>query len=286
MDINAIVKEVTHSVLEKMGGLLETSVPAVQAAPGVISAGYDASYAQYIDHTVLKPETVKATLKKFCDEAKQYHFASVCVNPVNVAYVAAQLKGSGVKTCSVVGFPLGAVTSFIKAAESIEAIKNGAEEIDMVINIGALKDKEYDVVYHDILGVVSVSHPRAIVKVIIETSALSDEEKVAACVLAKRAGADFVKTSTGFGSGGATVEDVRLMKQTVGDGVRVKASTGINDRRICDEMLKAGAVRMGTSKGIRIVKGEIDVPVDECVKCGKCEGKCPTGNVTITKMAY
>jgi deoxyribose-phosphate aldolase len=284
MDINEIVKEVTRSVLEKAGGLPE--VPAPQGAPGVIGEGYDASYGQYIDHTVLKPETVKATLKKFCDEAKQYHFASVCVNPVNVPYVAAQLKGSGVKTCSVVGFPLGAATSFIKAAESIEAIKNGAEEIDMVVNIGALKDKEYDVVYRDILAVVNASHPRAIVKVIIETSALTDEEKVAACALAKRAGADFVKTSTGFGSGGATVEDVRLMKQTVGDGVQVKASTGINDRRICDEMLKAGAVRMGTSKGIRIVQGEIDVPAAECVKCGKCDGKCPTGNVTITKMAY
>jgi deoxyribose-phosphate aldolase len=221
-------------------------------------AGYDASYAQYIDHTVLKPETVKATLKKFCDEAKEYHFASVCINPANVAYVAEQLKGSGVKTCSVVGFPLGASKSVIKAAESAEAVKDGAEEIDMVINIGALKDKDYDYVYNDILAVVNASHPKALVKVIIETSALTDEEKVEACKLAKRAGADFVKTSTGFGGGGATAEDVRLMKETVGEGMRVKASTGINDRRICDNMLKAGAVRMGTSKGIRIVKGEID----------------------------
>jgi deoxyribose-phosphate aldolase len=249
MDANESVNKTTY-------GDSETT----QTAPGVVSAGYDASYGQYIDHTVLKPETVKATLKKFCDEAKQYHFASVCVNPVNVPYVASQLKGSGVKTCSVVGFPLGASTSFIKAAESIEAIKNGAEEIDMVMNIGALKDKEYDTVYNDILAVVNVSHPYAIVKVIIETSALTDDEKVTACSLAKKAGVDFVKTSTGFGSGGATVEDVRLMKQTVGEEIQVKASTGINDRRICDEMLKAGATRMGTSKGIRIVKGEIDPP--------------------------
>ena len=279
MDINEIVREVTKSVMEKAG---------VQAAPGPMSAktGYDASYGQYMDHTVLKPETTKATLKKFCDEAKQYHFASVCINPANVAYVASQLKGSGVKTCSVIGFPLGATTPFVKAAEATEAIKNGAEEVDMVINIGALKDKEYDVVYNDILAVVNAAHPKAIVKVIIETSALTDEEKVAACTLAKRAGTDFVKTSTGFGSGGATVEDVRLMKQTVGDGIKVKASTGINDRKVCDEMLKAGAVRMGTSKGIKIVEGEMEIKQEDCEKCGKCSAKCPVGLVTLTKQSY
>jgi deoxyribose-phosphate aldolase len=279
MDINEIVKEVTKSVIEKAGGV---SSPA--GAGG--NASYDANYAQYIDHTVLKPETGKATLKKFCDEAKQYHFASVCVNPANVPYVAAQLKGSGVKTCSVIGFPLGANTPFIKAAEAVEAIKNGAEEVDMVINIGALKDREYDVVYNDILAVVNAAHPAAIVKVIIEASALTDEEKVAACTLAKKAGADFVKTSTGFGAGGAAVEDVRLMKQTVGEGVKVKASTGINDRRVCDEMLKAGAVRMGTSKGIKIIKGEYDPQPEDCEKCGKCTSKCPAGLVTLTKQAY
>jgi deoxyribose-phosphate aldolase len=277
MDINEIVREVTKSVMEQIGGT---------AAKGTGTVGYDASYAQYMDHTVLKPETVKKTLKQFCDEAKEYHFASVCVNPVNVPYVASQLKGSGVKTCSVIGFPLGASTSFIKAAETTEAIKNGAEEVDMVINIGALKDREYDVVYHDILAVVNAAHPAAVVKVIIETSALTNEEKVAACTLAKRAGADFVKTSTGFGSGGATVEDVKLMKQTVGDGVKVKASTGINDRRVCDEMLKAGAVRMGTSKGIKIVKGELEPKPEDCEKCGKCQAKCPSGLVTLTKQAY
>lgn len=279
MDINEIVKEVTKSVIEKIGG----GLPAVK---GTGAAGYDANYAQYMDHTVLKPETVKKTLKQFCDEAKEYHFASVCVNPVNVPYVASQLKGSGVKTCSVIGFPLGASTSFIKAAETTEAIKNGAEEVDMVINIGALKDGDYDVVYNDILAVVNAARPRAAVKVIIEASALTDEEKVAACTLAKRAGADFVKTSTGFGSGGATVEDVALMKQTVGEGVKVKASTGINDRRVCDEMLKAGAVRMGTSKGIKIVKGELEPKPEDCEKCGKCRAKCPSGLVTLTRQAY
>jgi deoxyribose-phosphate aldolase len=253
MDLNELVAKAIQDVL---------GPGAANAAPVELTgkAGHDPSYGQYIDHTVLKPETVKATLKRFCDEAKEYHFASVCINPANVVYVYDQLRGSGVKTCAVIGFPLGATTSAVKAAEAAEATKNGSEENDMVINIGALKDKDYEVVYNDILGVVKASHPKAIVKVIIETSALTEEEKVAACALAKHAGADFVKTSSGFGAGGATVEDVRLMRKTVGNGMGIKASTGINDRRICDDMLKAGATRMGTSKGIRIVKGEIDPP--------------------------
>jgi len=181
---------------------------------------------------------------------------------------------------------LGASTAMVKAVETAEAIKNGADEVDMVINVGALKDKDYDVVYNDILAVVNAAHPKAIVKVIIETCVLSDEEKVAACTLAKRAGADFVKTSTGFGTGGATVEDVKLMKQTVGEGISVKASMGINDRIICDTMLKAGASRMGTSKGIKIVQGEVDIKPEDCEKCGKCSTKCPSGLVTLTKQAY
>lgn len=216
---------------------------------------YDATYAQYIDHTVLKIDTTKETLKRFCDEAKEYGFASVCVNPANIPYVAKQLAGSNVKACSVIGFPLGANTTFIKSMETLEAVRNGAQEVDMVINVGALKDGDHDYVRKDIKAVVDAAHPQAIVKVIIETCVLSDEEKVVACTLAKEAGADFVKTSTGFGSGGATVHDVRLMKETVKD-MQVKASTGINSRSICDEMLEAGAVRMGTSKGIFIVKDE------------------------------
>lgn len=220
-----------------------------------MSGNYDASYAQYMDHTVLKAFTDKATLKKFCDEAKKYNFASVCVNPYNIPYVVEQLRGSGVKACSVVGFPLGATTKEVKAFEAKQAVDNGAGEIDMVVNVGAMKDGLYDVVLDDIRAVVAASHPRAVVKVIIETCYLTDAEKVKACELAKEAGADFVKTSSGFGSGGATVEDVRLMKETVGDGMRVKASTGIDNREICDAMLAAGAVRMGTSKGILIVEG-------------------------------
>ena len=221
-----------------------------------MNTSYNAEYAQYIDHTVLKPATGRETVKRFCDEARQYRFASVCVNPCHVKYVHEQLMGSPVKTCCVIGFPLGANTSFIKAAEAREAVENGADEVDMVINIGALKDGEYDYVLEDIRGVVEAAHPRAKVKVIIETCALTDEEKVKACELAVGAGADFVKTSTGFGSGGATVHDVELMKKTVGDKALVKASTGINNREICDSMIRAGAVRMGTSKGILIVEGK------------------------------
>ncbi len=217
--------------------------------------GYDKSYAKYMDHTVLKADTTKETLKRFCDEAKEYGFASVCVNPANVPFVAEQLKGSKVAVCSVIGFPLGACTTFIKALEALEAVKDGAGEVDMVINIGALKNKDYDYVKKDIEAVVNAAHPQAEVKVIIETCLLTDEEKVTACKLAKDAGADFVKTSTGFGSGGATAADVHLMKETVGE-MKVKASTGINNRKVCDEMLEAGACRMGTSKGIFIVKDE------------------------------
>lgn len=217
---------------------------------------YDASYAKYMDHTVLKAPTGRETLKKFCDEAKEYHFASVCVNPCNIPYVVSQLKGSGVKACSVIGFPLGANTAAVKAFETAEAVKNGAEEVDMVINVGAMKDGLYEAVLEDIKAVVNAAHPKAIVKVIIETCYLTDAEKVKACELAKVAGADFVKTSSGFGTSGATVEDVRLMKETVGEGMQVKASTGIDNRDICDAMIKAGATRMGTSKGMKIVNGE------------------------------
>ena len=215
---------------------------------------FDPTYAQYIDHTILKMDAGRATLKRFCDEAKQYHFASVCVIPCNVAYVAGQLKGTGVKTAAVVGFPLGANTSAIKAAEAKEAIQNGADEIDMVMNVAALKDGDLDYVLADMTAVVQASHPDALVKVILETAILTPEEITTASRLAAEAGADFVKTSTGF-SGGATLEAVRLMKAAVGDRCRIKASTGINNREICDAFLAEGASRFGTSKGIKIVEG-------------------------------
>ena len=218
--------------------------------------GYDASYAKYIDHTVLKSGTTRETVKRFCDEAKQYRFAGVCVNPVHVKFAGEQLRGSGVAVCCVIGFPLGANTALVKAAETAEAVKNGADEVDMVANIGALKDRRLDEVYEDIRGVVDAAHPKALVKVILETSDLTDEEKILGCTLAMKAGADFVKTSSGFGAGGATEEDVALMKKTVGERMKVKASTGINDRAVADRMIRAGAQRLGTSKGIRIVEGD------------------------------
>lgn len=217
---------------------------------------YDPTYAKYVDHTVLKCATTRETVLRFCEEAKEYRFASVCVNPCHVKFVHEQLRGSGVATCCVVGFPLGATTTLVKTVEATEAVKNGADEIDMVINIGALKDRRLDEVYEDIHSVVAVSHPFALVKVILETSDLTDEEKVIACELAEKAGADFVKTSSGFGLGGATEADVALMKRAVGGRLLVKASTGINTRADADRMIQAGAVRLGTSKGIRIVEGE------------------------------
>lgn len=248
MDINKLIEEIARELANEMTKKGSTGDSGN-------SASYDASYAKYCDHTVLKPETTRKTVEQFCNEAKEYGFASVCVNPTHVRYVSELLKGSGVKTCAVIGFPLGANTPFVKGVEARDAIMNGAEEVDMVINIGALKDGNYDLVSQDIKAVVDAAAGQAIVKVIIETSALTDQEKIKACLLAKNAGADFVKTSTGFGKGGATVEDVQLMKKTVGENVKVKASTGINSREDADKMLKAGAVRFGTSKGIAIVKG-------------------------------
>lgn len=218
-------------------------------------SGYEPSYAKYMDHTVLKPDTVRATLVRFCDEALKYGFASVCVNPANVKLVAERLKGSPVKTCSVVGFPLGASLSEVKAFETAKAVEDGADEIDMVVNVGALKDGDLALVEKDIASVVRAAAGRP-VKVIIETCLLTDAEKVAVCQIAEKAGAAFVKTSTGFGSGGATVEDVRLIRKTVGPGVQVKASTGVNNRRLCDGFIEAGATRMGTSKGMKIVDGD------------------------------
>lgn len=217
-------------------------------------SGHDASYAKYMDHTVLKPETVKETLARFCDEALRYGFASVCVNPTNIKFVAERLKGSQVKACSVVGFPLGASLPEVKAFETAKAVEDGAGEIDMVINVGAVKDKDLDLVEKDIAAVVQAAAGRP-VKVIIEACLLTDDEKVTVCKIAEKAGAAFVKTSTGFGSGGATVEDVSLMRKTVGLDVQVKASTGVNNRRLCDEFIAAGATRMGTSKGMKIVDG-------------------------------
>jgi deoxyribose-phosphate aldolase len=213
------------------------------------------SVARMVDHTLLKPNATQAEVAKLCEEARKYCFASVCVNPSYVAYSAQLLQGSGVKVCTVIGFPLGSTTSTVKAVEARDAIANGAEEIDMVINVGALKSGNDSVVFEDIKAVREATRGK-VLKVILETSLLSDEEKVRACIMSKKAGADFVKTSTGFGGGGATVEDVKLMRQTVGPLMGVKASGGIRDAKIAEAMIQAGATRLGTSASIAIVSGQ------------------------------
>lgn len=202
--------------------------------------------AKLFDHTILKADATKEAVKKVCDEARKYGFVSVCVNSYYTAYAAQQLRGTDVKVCTVVGFPLGQMTSRAKAAEASFAVEDGAEEIDMVINVGALKDKLYDVVLADIREVKKACGS-ALLKVIIETCLLNNEEKVKACELAKEAGADFVKTSTGFSTAGAKAEDVALMRRTVGEAMGVKASGGIRDKETAKEMIKAGADRLGTS---------------------------------------
>ena len=209
--------------------------------------------AKTIDHTLLKPDASAAQIIKVCDEAKAYHFASVCVNPSRIALVAEQLKGTDVTPCCVVGFPLGAIPSESKAAETAVAVKNGAREIDMVIDIGAAKDGDWAKVEADIAAVKAACGDAAKLKVIIETCLLTDDEKVQACLAAKRAKADFVKTSTGFSKAGATVEDVRLMRRTVGPEMGVKAAGGIHTREEALAMLEAGATRIGASSGIAIV---------------------------------
>lgn len=207
-----------------------------------------------IDHTLLKPEATAAQIAKLCAEAKEYNFMSVCVNPTWVQTSADLLKGSGVKVCTVIGFPLGANTTAVKSFETAQAVQDGASEIDMVINVGALKSGDLDTVRNDIKAVVQAAAGN-LVKVIIETSLLTDEEKVTACRIAKEAGANFVKTSTGFSTAGATVADVALMRQTVGPEMGVKASGGIRDGATAQAMVAAGANRLGVSASIAIVTG-------------------------------
>ncbi|MFY9612791.1 MAG: deoxyribose-phosphate aldolase, partial [Tissierellaceae bacterium] len=202
-----------------------------------------------IDHTILKPDAKKDEIQALCQEAKEFGFYAVCVNPYYVSLCKDLLEGSKVKIATVIGFPLGANTSDIKALETKKAIDDGADEIDMVINIGALKDGDYGVVRDDIKAVVEAAKDRARVKVIIETSLLTDDEKIKACELSLEAGADFVKTSTGFSTGGATVEDVKLMKSVVKDKMEIKASGGVRDFETARKMIEAGARRIGTSSG-------------------------------------
>jgi deoxyribose-phosphate aldolase len=211
--------------------------------------------ASYIDHTLLKPDAKKEEIQKICEEAKEYGFASVCVNGYYTSQVREALKDSKVSVCTVIGFPLGAVESNVKAYETMRAIENGANEIDMVINIGALKDGNYNYVRNDIKEVVKAAKGN-VVKVILETCLLTHEEKIKACELAVEAGAHFVKTSTGFSTGGATVEDVKLMKEIVGEKALVKASGGVRDYETAIKVIEAGASRIGASAGIKIVNHE------------------------------
>ena len=209
--------------------------------------------AKYIDHTLLKPQADENALKTLCDEARKYGFFSVCVNPYWVPFCKKQLQGSGVKVCTVIGFPLGANTTQTKVFEAKDALQNGADELDMVINIGALKSGDWDTVLTDIQAVRQAGENFTL-KVIIETSVLTEEEKIKACELAAKAGADFVKTSTGFTGGGATAEDVHLMRAHVPASVQVKASGGIRTREDFDAMLAAGATRIGASAGVKIIE--------------------------------
>lgn len=209
---------------------------------------------RYVDHTTLKAMVQKKEIKKLCDEAKEYKFYSVCVNGANVPFAYSQVKDSDVKVAATVGFPLGAMSTEVKVFEAKNAIENGASEIDMVINVGALKDKEYEYVEKEI-SEIKKAIGNNVLKVIIETCYLTDEEKRKACELSVNAKADFVKTSTGFGTGGATLEDVKLMKEVVGDKAQIKASGGVKDLDTAKKYIELGATRLGTSSGIEIIKG-------------------------------
>lgn len=210
--------------------------------------------SKIIDHTLLKPEATENDIKTLCLEAKKYDFYAICINPTYVRFAKEQLRDSNIKLATVIGFPLGSTTKEVKAYEAEKAIRDGANELDMVINIGALKNKDYELVKNDIEAVVNVSNGKALVKVIIETCLLTDEEKKIACKIAKDAGADFVKTSTGFSNGGATVKDVRLMRETVGNNIGVKASGSIREYEKAKEMIEAGATRIGSSASIKIIE--------------------------------
>lgn len=214
----------------------------------------EAKIAHIIDHTLLKPEATEDQIRQLCREAADYCFASVCINPVWIELCAKLLRRSGVKVCTVIGFPLGADTSETKAYETRDAIGKGANEVDMVINVGLIKSRQYRRVKDDIRSVVRATRPNILVKVILETCLLTDEEKVKACELAVEAGADFVKTSTGFSTGGATVEDIALMRKVVGPEIGVKASGGVRSFDDAEKMVKAGATRLGASAGLKIVK--------------------------------
>jgi len=239
---------------DRMGNVVSAGAERLSSTLGVIPQ--DMNLAKMIDHTLLKPDATQQEIAQLCFEARKYGFASVCVNPTWVSLCAELLKGASAKVCTVIGFPLGATSSETKAFETETAIRQGATEIDMVINIGALKARDLETVARDIRGVVHAAHAHGIiVKVIIETALLTDEEKTIASLICKEAGADFVKTSTGFAGGGATVHDVELMRKTVGPQMGVKASGGVRTFEDAASMIKAGATRIGASAGVKIIQG-------------------------------
>jgi deoxyribose-phosphate aldolase len=240
---------------DKVELIVQAGADRVAAGPGAIPA--QPAMARLIDHTLLKPDATPDQVAQLCYEARKYGFAAVCINPSFVPLAANLLRGSSVAVCTVVGFPLGATAPEVKAYEAQLAIDQGATEIDMVINIGALKARDYEMVARDIRAVVRVCHTRVppiLVKVIIEAALLTEEEKIAACLLAKESGADYVKTSTGFASGGATVADVALMRRTVGPAMGVKAAGGVRTRDDAEAMVSAGATRIGASAGVKIIQ--------------------------------
>jgi deoxyribose-phosphate aldolase len=243
MDIQKLIGEITP---EKVKEIKEESMKNLNIQKQTPIS----NLAKYIDHTILQSNTKKETIKLFCQQAEQYEFASVCCNPTHVKYVASLLKGKHINVCAVIGFPLGANTSLIKGLETKDAVENGAQEVDMVINIGAVKDENYELVADDIKAVIDATSGHARVKVIIETCLLTDEEKIKVCMIAKALGANFVKTSSGFSSGGATAEDVALMKLVVGPEIGVKASTGVRTLELATKMIHAGASRIGTGSAI------------------------------------
>lgn len=279
-ELERLVEEITQEVLARAAGAPSTAMRCAECRTGqcaavcpdevrrLISVGAERislglgpkeqvarDIAHLIDHTALKPETTEAQIRQLCEEARQFGFASVCVNPFWVPLCARMLRGSPVLVCTVIGFPLGATTTETKVFETHEACRNGAQEVDMVLNIGALKSGQLDRVETDIRAVAQAAHQHgAQLKVIFETSLLSDEEKVQASTLSKMAGADFVKTSTGFSTGGATAADVALMREVVGDALGVKASGGVRDFKGALEMVEAGATRIGASAGVKIVE--------------------------------
>jgi deoxyribose-phosphate aldolase len=244
--------ELKSEILSLINQLAATASEQAKAGRAFFSKPEPSQLARQIDHTLLKPETTRADIERICKEAVEFNFATVCVNSAHIAQAASLLQGSSTLPIAVVGFPLGACTTSTKVFETREAIRLGAREIDMVISVGALKEKDYATVLSDISEVVQAAKPYP-VKVILETSLLSTEQKVAACVLSKEAGAAFVKTSTGFGGGGATVEDIALMRTVVGPEMGVKASGGVRTREDAEKMIEAGANRIGTSSGPAIV---------------------------------